>query len=251
MSDGIRDQGSRYREIDGVRGIAILMMVIFHLVFDLGYFDIFPVSTSSGFWRYFGLSTASLFLLIVGVSFSLSYARTAETISGWQLYRKFLYRGAGIFALGILVTLGTWWYLGEGYVIFGILHLIGISIILAPFFYRFGLSNLLMGGICILIGLAIGNSPGPAWLLPLGIHPAPFWSVDYTPLFPWFGVVLIGMGVGSLLYPDGTRRFSLPFSLPGWSSVLEFAGKHSLVIYLVHQPIIILLLLVFTGKVPV
>jgi uncharacterized membrane protein len=104
MSDGIRDQGSRYREIDGVRGIAILMMVIFHLVFDLGYFDIFPVSTSSGFWRYFGLSTASLFLLIVGVSFSLSYARTAETISGWQLYRKFLYRGAGIFALGIPVS---------------------------------------------------------------------------------------------------------------------------------------------------
>ncbi|PKG31543.1 MAG: hypothetical protein CW742_12870 [Methanoregula sp.] len=141
--------------------------------------------------------------------------------------------------------------LGKGYARFCTLHLIGISIILAPFFYRFGLSNLLMGGICILIGLAIGNSPGPAWLLPLGIHPAPFWSVDYTPLFPWFGVVLIGMGVGSLLYPDGTRRFSLPFSLPGWSSVLEFAGKHSLVIYLVHQPIIILLLLVFTGKVPV
>ncbi len=251
MSDGTQDRGSRYGEIDVVRGIAILMMVIFHFVFDLGYFGIFPVSTGSGFWRYFGLSTASLFLLIVGVSFSLSYARTKNALSGWQLYRKFLIRGAGIFALGLLVTLGTWLYLGDGFVVFGILHLIGISIILAPFFYRLGASNLLLGGVCILFGLAIGNIAGPAWLLPLGIHPATFWSVDYTPLFPWFGMVLIGIGASALLYPGGMRRFSLPSSFPGGSSLLEFAGKHSLLIYLVHQPVIILILYVATGKVPV
>lgn len=241
---------SRYWEIDFVRGIAILMMVIFHIIFDIGYFGIFPVSVSSGFWRYFGLSTASLFLLIVGVSFSVSYARTAVNFSGWQIYRKFLYRGAGIFALGLLVTLGTWLYLGEGFIIFGILHLIGISIVLAPFFYRLGKFNFLLGVVIILLGLAIGNNPGPIWLLPLGIHPAAFWSVDYTPLFPWFGMVLIGIGIGSILYPNGVRKFSISQIPPIGSPAVIFSGRHSLFLYLVHQPVIILILHFLTGKVP-
>jgi len=241
------DQKLRYWEIDFIRGIAILMMVIFHILFDIGYFGIFPVNVSTGFWRYFGLSTASLFLLIAGVSFSLSYARAAVYLSGWQMYRKFLYRGAGIFALGLLVTLGTWLYLDEGFVIFGILHLIGVSIILAPFFYRLGKFNFFLGVIIILLGFAIGNNPGPVWLLPLGIHPVTFWSVDYTPLFPWFGMVLFGIGIGSILYPNGVRKFSLPQIPPIGSSAVIFSGKHSLLLYLVHQPVIILILHFATG----
>ena len=243
------DQTSRYWEIDIARGTAIIMMVIFHVVFDLGYFGIAPVSTGEGFWRYFGYATAALFLLIVGVSFSISYARAARHLSGWQRYRKFLYRGLGIFALGMLVTLGTWLYLGEGYVLFGILHLIGISVILAPLFYRFGAFNIVLGGICILAGFALGGMAGPFWLLPLGLHPASFWSVDYTPLFPWFGVILAGIGAGSFLYPGATRIFSVPKAPPAGSRVFIFSGIHSLLIYLVHQPVILLILQLLTGKV--
>jgi len=244
------DQKLRYWEIDFVRGIAILMMVIFHIIFDIGYFGIFPVSVSNGFWQYFGLSTASLFLLIVGISFSLSYARVAGNLSGWKLYRKFLYRGSGIFALGLLVALGTWLYLGEGFVVFGILHLIGVSIILAPFFYRLGKFNFLLGVVIILLGFALRNISGPVWLLPLGIPPVSFWSVDYTPIFPWFGMVLIGIGAGSVLYLNGARSFSFPYSTSWWSTAIAFAGKHSLLLYLVHQPVIILILHFITGKVP-
>ena len=110
------------------------------------------------------------------------------------------------------MTFGTWLYLGEGYIVFGILHLIGVSIILAPFFYRFGKYNFVIGAIVILIGFAVTNIPGPVFLLPLGLHPAAWWSVDYEPLFPWFGVVLLGIGIGSVLYPAGSggshfRRF--------------------------------------------
>lgn len=241
------DQKLRYWEIDFVRGIAILMMVIFHIVFDISYFGIFPVSVSTGFWRYFGLSTASLFLLIVGVSFSVSYTRAAASLSRWQMYRKFLHRGIGIFALGLLVTLGTWLYLGDGFVIFGILHLIGISIILAPFFYRLGKYNFFLGIGIILLGFAIGNFSGPNWLLPLGIRPATFWSVDYTPIFPWFGMVLIGIGAGSILYPNGVREFSITQVAPTGSTVVIFSGKHSLFLYLMHQPLILLILHFTTG----
>ena len=64
--------------------------------------------------------------------------------------------------------------------------------------------------------------------------------VDYYPLFPWFGVALLGIFAGESLYPAGMRRFDLP----DWSRVaivrgLRFLGRHSLLIYVTHQPVLI------------
>ena len=241
------DAPTRFPEIDITRGIAILMMVIFHTVFDISFFSIAPVNVATGFWRYFAMTTASLFLFIVGVSLVVSRARSAGKLKGLALTKKFLYRGGGIFALGLLVTLATWWYLHEGFVIFGILHLIGVSVILSPLFFRFGKYNILLGLVCITIGLFIGTFQGPIWLLPFGIYPPSFTSVDYTPLFPWLGVVLIGLGAGEFLYAGGTRRFSIPPVPNLINAPFSFLGRHSLIIYLVHQPIIILLLGAVTG----
>jgi uncharacterized membrane protein len=241
------DEISRYWEIDLARGIAILMMILFHTVFDLYFFRIFSVDIYSGFWRYFALTTASLFLLIVGISLTISRARVASKKSGYQLALKFVYRGAGIFLLGLLVTLCTWLFLKEGFIVFGILHLIGVSIMLSPLFFRFKKWNSVLGLLCLVIGFFFATRTGPIWLLPLGIHPATFWSVDYEPIFPWFGVVLIGMGLGEFLYPEGIRSFTLPQIPEMVVRPLAFMGRHSLIIYLVHQPIIILVIAAVTG----
>jgi len=241
------DSASRFREIDAARGIAILMMIVFHTVFDIGFFKIADVNVSTGFWRWFAMATASLFLVLVGTSLVVSHARSAADLSGFALIKKFLYRGAGIFALGLLVTLVTWLYLREGFVIFGILHLIGVSVMLALFFFRFGKYNLPLGLLCIAAGFFIGSIRGPVWLLPLGIVPASFTSVDYTPLIPWFGVVLVGMGVGEFLYSGGIRRFPEPDLPCRIVRPLTILGRYSLIIYLFHQPVIILLLAAVTG----
>jgi uncharacterized membrane protein len=238
---------SRLWEIDVTRGIAILMMIVYHTVFDLSFFGMYPVNATTGPWRFFAYATASLFLLVVGISLVVSHDRAAVTLSGFSLTKKFLIRGAGIFALGLLVTVATWLYLHEGFVIFGILHLIGISVILAPIFFRFRKFNVTIGIFCIAAGYSIATLSGPDFLLPLGIIPSGFTSVDYTPLFPWFGMVLVGMGLGSWLYEGAVRRFSLK-PLPEFIvSPLAFLGRHSIMIYLVHQPVIILLLGVVTG----
>jgi uncharacterized membrane protein len=241
------DTASRFPEIDVTRGIAILMMIVFHTVFDLHFFGIMPVDISTGFWRLFAMATASLFLLVAGISLVVSHARSAVKLNGFALTKKFLFRGAGIFALGLLVTLATWLYLHEGYIIFGILHLIGVSVMLSVLFFRFGKYNILFGLLVIAGGFFIGNIQGPFWLLPLGIMPPAFASVDYTPLIPWFGVVLAGMGIGEFLYAGGVRKFPAPQLPDLFSRPLSFLGQHSLVIYLVHQPVIILLLGVVTG----
>ena len=234
----------RYPEVDMVRGIAILMMIFFHTVFDLSFFGISAIEVSSGFWKYFAYATASLFLLIVGVSLTISHARAATSLSGHRLALKFVYRGAGIFLLGLLVTVVTFLYLHEGYIVFGILHLIGVSVMISPLFFRFKKYNLVWGLLFIITGYFLTMIYGPAWLLPVGIHPATFWSVDYEPVFPWTGIVLIGMGIGEYLYPGGVRKYAIP-SIPSFFvQPLAFLGKHSLMIYLIHQPLIILLLAV-------
>jgi uncharacterized membrane protein len=234
----------RYPEVDMVRGIAILMMILFHTVFDLSFFGISAVEVSSGFWKYFAYATASLFLLIVGVSLTISHARATASLSGHRLTLKFVYRGAGIFLLGLLVTVVTFLYLHEGYIVFGILHLIGISVMISPLFFRFKKYNLVWGLLFIITGYFLAMIDGPAWLLPFGIHPATFWSVDYEPVFPWTGIVLFGMGIGEYLYPGGVRKFAIPNIPSFFVEPLAFLGKHSLMIYLIHQPLIILLLAV-------
>jgi uncharacterized membrane protein len=239
----------RYPEIDMFRGIAILMMIFFHIVFDLSFFGISAADVSSGFWKYFAYATASLFLLIVGISLTISHARAATSLSGYHLALKFVYRGAGIFILGLVVTAVTFLYLNEGFIVFGILHLIGVSVMISPLFFRFKKYNLVWGLLFIITGYFLAMVNGPAWLLPLGIHPATFWSVDYEPVFPWTGVVLIGMGLGEYLYPGGVRKFAIPDIPSFFVQPLAFLGSHSLMIYLIHQPLIILLLAV-VFKIP-
>ena len=85
----------------------ILMMVLFHTLFDLNYFQIFIIQVYDGFWRYFAFATASLFLLIVGISLTISRSRAVSKIPGNRLTLKFVSRGAGIFLLGLLVTAGN------------------------------------------------------------------------------------------------------------------------------------------------
>ena len=219
------NQVSRYPEIDMIRGVAILMMILFHTLFDLNYFNILSLEIYNGFWHYFAYATASLFLLVVGISLSISRARAQQGLSGNRLILKFVYRGAGIFLLGLLVTFGTWLYLREGFIVFGILHLIGVSIMISPLFFRFKKGNIALGVLFIFIGYLFSMISGPSWLLPLGIHPQDFWSVDYEPLFPWTGMVLIGIGAGEYPIPGGREKVPPPENPPGFFPAACISGK--------------------------
>lgn len=228
----------RYPEIDIARGIAVVMMVLFHIAFDLSFLGIAGIPVSSLPWRAFAMATAALFLLLVGISLSISagYAKTRLSRSDFIL--KYLKRGAGIFAIGIGISIVTWIILPGAFIVFGILHLIGLSIALSPLYTGYSWQNLLAGLAIILVSPVVAAMRGDGWLVWLGIHPPAFYSIDYTPVFPWLGVVLIGVGLGAILYPRAARRWDheVP-TLP--SSPLRFLGRHSLAIYLVHQPIIL------------
>ena len=229
--------------MDAARGGAILMMVLYHFVYDLDTFGGYGIDSTSGFWARFADLTAFSFVFLVGVSMAIGYGRSGSE-SGRSLLGKYVFRGMKIIGYGMVLTLVTG-VLGMGTIVFGILHLIGISIILAYPFLRFRWLNLLLGLAFIVAGWwlqFLNLSSESPWLLPLGIVPDGLFMPDYRPLLPWFGVVLLGVFFGSLVYSGGKRvaGLSLPTPTPGLP--LMFLGRHSLFIYLVHQPILLGLL---------
>jgi uncharacterized membrane protein len=240
---GERDNG-RFWDVDVVRGIAIVMVVLYHLVYDLDNFAGYPIASTSGFWAVFADTSASMFVFLAGLSLSISYARAdAKSPPGRSLFGKYLRRGSRIFGYGMLITL-VFWALDYGYVIFGILHLIGASIVLAYPFFRLRLANLLLGLSVIAAGaylqardVAVGGVAG-VLLTPIGILPENLFMPDYRPLLPWFGVVLLGLFFGNAAYLVW-RKKSPPSPVPRAAAPLAFLGRRTLLIYLVHQPVLI------------
>jgi uncharacterized membrane protein len=214
------------------------MMALSNFLFDLHYFA-GCAWCYQGFWLYFARATATLFVLLAGVSLSLSHSRIRGR-PGSFIAKKYLKRGLRIFSYGLLVTAATWLFLGRGFVVFGILHLIGLSIILSyPFLERKNL-GLVSGIIIILLGFFVQNiSTGFPWLVWAGLKPPGFFSVDYTPVLPWSGLVLTGIFLGKHLFPGGKGRFGQGFSSFFPIRILSKLGRNSLIIYLAHQPLFV------------
>ena len=234
----------RLWEIDFLRGIAVVMMVVYHFFYDLNFFSIYKTDFHSCPFLLFLYPIGTIFLLLVGISLSLSYSRIEVDKNKKRLQMKFILRGSKIFGLGLLITLVTWIYLQDGFVLFGVLHCIGLSIIIAYPFLRFKFRNLIIGALLVSIGIYLKTLTFDfSWLLWLGFRPSQFYTVDYFPILPWFGIVLIGIFFGNTLYPSNKRSFRLKdASRVIFVKFFCFLGRNSLIIYCLHQPIIILVI---------
>ncbi len=235
---------TRLWEVDALRGVAIVMMVIYHLMYDLYYFQVTDAIFSNPFWFYFQRATAGTFIVLVGVSLTLSInALRQRGQTERAIYTLLLRRGLRVFGCGLVITAGTWLFFGWASAVkFGILQFIGIAIMLAFPFLTLCWTNLALWIGLSLLGRALSEITisGP-WLLWLGIQPVNHIYVDYFPLIPWFGVVLLGVFLGNMLYSNGERRYSLPLPVAPFKP-MQWLGEHSLLLYLIHQPLLFALL---------
>ncbi|MHB1407346.1 MAG: heparan-alpha-glucosaminide N-acetyltransferase [Desulfitobacteriaceae bacterium] len=221
---------TRIHELDLIKTLAIVLMVVYHLIYDLKEFANFPIDYHALFWHTLQKTSALLFIFVSGVSSGLS--------------RNPLRQGLKIFSYGLIITAITYLVMPEQYVRFGILHFLGVATLILFFLRKQKIPVLIILAILsATIGFTLNKLylPTPL-LLPIGVKYPEFGSVDYFPIFPYLSVSILGLIAYRLFYMKARRenpgflqprRTFLPISL---SSSLS---KHSLMIYLVHQPLLL------------
>jgi uncharacterized membrane protein len=234
---------TRFWEIDILRTNAVFVMIAFHILYLRNYFGIQYADMNHLYWLWFA-GGGGTFMFLAGLSLTITYSR-GKSMSGFML------RGAKIFGWGVGITLLTLLIAPGEYVRFGILQFFGIAFIFAPFFVRFRYVNLAAGAAVMAVGFYVWNHriifgfPWLLWLIPYN-----FSTIDYWPLLPWFGLFLLGMFFGKILYPQGKRRLHIPDFNNPVASALTLPGRHALVIYLAQWPAVIgILLLLYPSYV--
>lgn len=236
----------RYSVLDGIRGITLISMILYHLLWDLVY--LFNVniewyrSTAGFLWQQ---SICCVFILLSGFC--------------WSLGRKKAKRGCIVFLAGLGITIVTSVFMPQQRVIFGVLTLLGSSMLLLiplekplskvpPFagllvsFLIFCLIRTISSGYLGVTGLWTYRLPDSLYrnmaTAYLGFPNASFYSADYFPLLPWFFLFLTGY----FLFRIADKKDWLHFFSPSVARPLEYIGRHSLPIYILHQPLLYLAL---------
>lgn len=228
----------RLQSVDALRGLAIALMIAYHFCYDLTYFgfarfDFF----NDPFWLNARTLILSLFLLVAGISLTLA------THAGVRV-PAFLKRLLILAGAAALISMTSHFMFGPRWIFFGVLHFIAVASVLGLPFVRRPRLALICGFALIALDRvfahALFDQPGLQWI-GLMTHKPP--TEDYVPLVPWFGAVLIGIFLGRAVW---LREPAL--SIARWRSAhplaraLRFAGRHSLTIYLLHQPLLMGLL---------
>ncbi len=242
-----RARSSRIPLIDVARGVAVLAMMSFHLTWDLGYFGY--IDSAFVFTRGFSLygdTIASAFLVLAGASLVLAHAPSFRP-------RAYLRHLAIIVLAAAAVSLGTYLFIPDGFIFFGILHCIALaSLIALPFLF-------LPWWAAALVAVAAIAAPrlfvSPSFDVPVwwwtGLSTYAPRTNDYRPILPWLGVLLGGLALMKVGDHFGWRamlaRWQPRNFLPRG---LVVAGQHSLAIYLVHQPILFSLVWLMASVVP-
>ena len=208
-------------------------MIAYHFCFDLRYFG-FARWDFEHDWRWLTARTLILssFLLIAGVSAVLG-ARRGDVMH-WL-------RHVGLIAgAALLVTAGSYVMFPRSFIWFGVLHAIAVSLVVANPLVRRPFVAAIAGAVVIVAGVVYAN-PAFDWRVLgwVGFMTAKPVTEDYVPLFPWTGVLFLGVALGHLLTRTEFCAIAPLARLPRW---LAFLGRHSLAVYLLHQPLLFALL---------
>lgn len=233
-----RESRARLLWLDIARTVALAAMIVFHFVRDLEMFALIAQGTTlGGFWAVFARCIVGMFLFLSGVSLVVAHGDGLR-FGPWA--RRF----ASIAMAAILVSVVTRLAMPAAWVRFGILHAIALSGVLGLLFLRLPAAAAALGAVLVLwMSLAFGRSldlpVSLAWT-GLGANVPP--ALDFVPLVPWLAPFLLGMSLAKTVDPVRLE--------PVWRApppvILTLPGRHSLLVYLIHQPILVGMLAVVT-----
>ena len=222
----------RIELLDVLRGGALIVMIAHHICYDLCVFCGFPwVWFSNPVWDVVHYLDAGLFILLAGVSSDFSHSN--------------LRRGAKTLAVALVISVVT--YCMKMPIVFGVLHMMGVCMLLygltQSFWQRLPgwvIPALTAAGTLATYRLVDGYPTQTPHLWMFGLVTKDFYSSDYFPLLPWVFVFLFGTWLG---------RFIRARKLPHWFYTadcppLAAIGRHSMLVYVAHQPVIYALVMV-------
>ncbi len=236
--DTMAKRNGRIYLLDEIRALALIGMIVYHTAYDLRYLFGVSFDFQSFGWNTLQKAVCCTFIVIAGISTRLS--------------KKPLKHGIVVFAAGLLMTAGTAFFIPDQIIVFGILHFLGISMMIA-YLFRKGIqkANAPLGILFSLvlffacIGINRGTVVFGKVLVPplfytntltaiLGFPPKGFASADYFPLLPWLFLFLTGCFLGKYF-----KERKIPdFFFKQHSRFLSVIGSNTLVIYILHQPVI-------------
>jgi uncharacterized membrane protein len=236
----------RIDAIDIARGAALVAMAIYHFTWDLEFFGyVPPAMTAVGGWKLFARSIASSFLFLVGVSLFLGHAKGIRWKGFWR-------RLAMVAGAALAISLVTYIAVPGGFIFFGILHQIALASVLGLAFLRLPAIMTLIAAAAVIAAPHYLQSDffNDPWWWWTGLSESRPRSNDYVPVFPWFGAVLAGIAAAKIA--EQTSLFAKIATLrsPKWSWPLVFGGRHSLAVYLIHQPVLISSVWLFSQVFP-
>ncbi|PST24563.1 DUF1624 domain-containing protein [Mesorhizobium plurifarium] len=239
---------NRIALLDALRGLALVAMALYHFVWDLEFFGYVAAGTAgTGGWRMFARLIAGSFLFLAGYSLVLGQLPNLRP-------RAFAMRFAKIAGAAALISIGTWFAFPQSFIFFGILHAIAAASLVGLLFLK------LPAAVSFLAAAAAFAAPFHLRSSVFDV-PALWWvglsetiprSNDYVPLLPWLAPFLIGLGTAKLLHPafSAWRSRSAGTGEAPWIAPLAFGGRHSLLVYLIHQPLLIAAVYLFSLAVP-
>ncbi len=211
------------------------MMVVYHFSFDLNYFGVIHSDFNHDrFWLAFRDVIVTSFMILVGVSLALVQRGASTPL---YLSAHFWRRIAVVVVCALLVSGASYVIFPATFISFGILHCIAVVSLLACPLAAYPRVAMLLGIVLVIIGntlqLPLFDAPWLNWLGLMTHKPA---TEDYVPVLPWLGVVCIGIGVGTWLVAQlQTSAAPGRDRTPQW---LAWLGRHSLLVYMLHQPVL-------------
>lgn len=225
--------------LDEIRGLAVICMVFYHTMYSL--YSVFHIEFAYYVIKFFAPIDpyfGGIFIIISGIVSQLSRSNTK--------------RGLKLMLVAVLITLLTYFFIPDDVIIFGVIHFLSFAMV------YFGLTQKLRDKVSTPVGITISivltictafietgkiaffiTLPASLYttdlLCPFGIFSPSFYSADYFPIFPWIFVFLFGTYLGRFAKTGNFPKFTYKSRVPFFS----FVGKHALIIYIIHQPIII------------
>ena len=239
-----RPSRPRLPALDAARGLALIAMATYHFSWDLEFFGYLePGSSTQGFLRVYARLIASTFLFLAGFSLVLAQYPTLRL-------QPFLRRLGVIVAAAATISVATYWFTPDSWIFFGILHAIAVSSVVGLLFLKAPfIVTLVAAAVAFTLPTVLRSSSFDApyfWFL--GLSETLPRSNDYVPLLPWIGALLTGIALARFLVDRD--RLGWIARLPAGPNWLRWGGRHSLTVYLLHQPVLIAGLFLASYVVP-